>query len=110
MEGDMRKTLLLIAAMALVAPIVAVHTQGQAQATQVLNGAVVPAQRTPPPTLDIYFIDTEGGQATLFVSPTGQTLLFDTGTAGDNGRDADRISNIVKQAAVEQQLDHVLVS
>src|SRR5437870_187357 len=90
-------------------PPATIHSQSPA-ATQVVNGAVVPAQRTPPTTLDVYFIDTEGGQATLFISPTGQTLLFDTGTGGDNGRDADRITNIIKQAAVEQQLDHVVVS
>src|SRR5690349_12383074 len=72
--------------------------------------AVVFAQRKPPSTLDIYFIDTEGGQATLFVTPAGETLLFDTGTGGDNNRDADRIHNIIKQVAVEQQLDQVIVS
>ena len=106
----MRKTVLLLMAMALLVPTAAVHTQGQTQATQVVNGAVVPAQRTPPPTLDLYVIDTEGGKAVLYVSPTGQTLLFDTGTGGDNNRDADRISNIIKDVAVEQQLDHVIIS
>jgi hypothetical protein len=33
-------------------------------------------------TLDIYFIDTEGGQATLVVSLSGQSLLIDTGYTG----------------------------
>src|SRR5712691_2299439 len=103
----MRKTVLLLMAMALLVPTAAVHTQVQTQATQVVNGAVVPAQRTPPPTLDLYVIDTEGGKAVLYVSPTGQTLLFDTGTGGDNNRDADRISNIIKDVAVEPQRDHV---
>lgn len=74
------------------------------------SAVVLGQQRKPPSTLDIYFIDTEGGQATLFVTPAGQTLLFDTGTAGDNNRDADRITNIIKQVAVEQQLDQVIVS
>jgi competence protein ComEC len=106
----MRKTMLFFVAMALNMSIAAVRSQEQPQATQVVNGAVVPAQRTPPATLDVYFIDTEGGKATLFVSPAGQTLLFDTGTGGDNGRDADRITNLIKQVAVEQQLDHVIVS
>ena len=106
----MRKMALLLMAMALLASIAAVRTQGQTQATQVVNGAVVPAQRTPPPTLDLYVIDTEGGKAVLYVSPTGQTLLFDTGTGGDNNRDADRITNLIKDVAVEQQLDHVIVS
>src|ERR1700674_5262962 len=36
-------------------------------------------------TLDIYFIDTEGGQATLFVSPSGQSMLVDTGFPGNQG-------------------------
>ena len=41
--------------------------------------------------LRIAAIDVEGGQATLFIAPTGQSLLVDTGWAGNNGRDADRI-------------------
>jgi competence protein ComEC len=66
-------------------------------------------------TLDIYFIDTEGGQATLVVSPSGESMLVDTGFAGNGGmpatasgspgaapitRDADRISSVFKQAGV----------
>src|ERR1700681_714434 len=100
----MRKTVLLLMAMALLVPIAAVHTHGQTQATQVVNGAVVAAQRTAPPTLDLYVIDTEGGEAVLYVSPTGQTLLFDTGTGGDTNRDAYRISAIIKDVAIEPQL------
>jgi beta-lactamase superfamily II metal-dependent hydrolase len=45
-------------------------------------------------TLDIYFIDTEGGQATLLVTPAGQTMLIDSGFAdadNDAPRDATRI-------------------
>ena len=34
-------------------------------------------------TLDIYFIDVEGGQSTLIVPPSGQALLIDTGYAGN---------------------------
>ena len=41
-------------------------------------------------TLDIYYIDTEGGQSTLFVGPTGESLLVDTGNAGE--RDLSRIA------------------
>ena len=33
-------------------------------------------------TLDIYVVDVEGGNATLFVSPSGESLLIDTGNAG----------------------------
>src|SRR5687767_9695956 len=54
-------------------------------------------------TLDIYFIDTEGGQATLFMSPSGQTLLVDAGNAGE--RDLNRILEVFKLAGVKQ-LDH----
>ena len=46
-------------------------------------------------TLDIYFIDTEGGQATLLITPAGQTMLIDSGFADADGavaRDASRIA------------------
>src|SRR4051812_5744482 len=63
-------------------------------------------------TLDIYFIDVEGGQATLIVTPAGQTLLIDTGFPGDGGfaalpgdprkaRDANRILAAARAAGVK---------
>jgi len=55
-------------------------------------------------SLDIYYIDTEGGQSTLFVSPTGESLLVDTGNAGD--RDLGRIVDTLKSASVKQ-IDHM---
>jgi competence protein ComEC len=58
-------------------------------------------------TLDIYFIDTEGGQATLYVSPSGQTLLVDTGNAGD--RDLGRILEVLTLAGVTQ-IDHMFLT
>jgi competence protein ComEC len=58
-------------------------------------------------TLDVYFIDTEGGQATLFVAPTGESLLVDTGNPG--ARDLDRIIAALGEAGV-RQLDHVLLT
>ena len=57
--------------------------------------------------LDIYFIDVEGGQATLFVSPSGQSLLMDAGNPG--GRDTDRIVAAANEAGV-QQIDYLVVS
>jgi beta-lactamase superfamily II metal-dependent hydrolase len=42
-------------------------------------------------TLDIYFIDVEGGQSTLLVTPAGQSLLIDTGFEGFGDRDPNRI-------------------
>ncbi len=87
-----------------------------------IPGVLAQSQASPPTpaaraerTLDIYFIDTEGGQATLFVSPSGESMLVDTGFAGNGGmpaaaggnsgvvpikRDADRISAVFKQAGV----------
>jgi competence protein ComEC len=52
-------------------------------------------------TLDIYFIDTEGGQATLLVTPAGQTMLIDAGFADADpatARDASRIAAAAKQS------------
>lgn len=62
-------------------------------------------------TLDIYVFDTEGGESVLYISPTGQTLLFDTGggNAEANKRDLARIATVVKEARV-QVLDYVIVS
>ena len=60
-------------------------------------------------TLQIYFVDVEGGQATLFITPAGQSLLIDTGWPGNNGRDADRIVGAAKQAGINK-IDYVLVT
>jgi beta-lactamase superfamily II metal-dependent hydrolase len=60
-----------------------------------------------PRSLDIYFIDTEGGQSSLFVSPSGQTVLIDTGNAGT--RDPGRIMEAVRAAGVKQ-IDYLLIT
>lgn len=59
--------------------------------------------------LQIYFIDVEGGQATLVVSPSKQSLLIDTGWSGYEGRDAGRIVATAHQAGLKQ-LDYVLIT
>jgi competence protein ComEC len=59
--------------------------------------------------LQIYFIDVEGGQATLLAAPSGQSLLVDTGWPGNNHRDADRILEAVKDAGLKQ-VDYVLIT
>jgi competence protein ComEC len=59
--------------------------------------------------LQIYFVDVEGGQATLFVTPTGESLLVDTGWPGNDGRDADRIVTAAKQAGISK-IDYVLLT
>src|ERR1700736_4819223 len=116
MESDMRKTSLFLVAVALIVPIDFLYPQG-------------PQERGPgQKSLAIYFIDTEGGQATLFVSPAGQSMLVDTGFPGNQGlasapgvgaaaasgapeptRDADRISAVLKQANVTV-LDYVVIT
>jgi beta-lactamase superfamily II metal-dependent hydrolase len=61
-------------------------------------------------SLDIYFIDVEGGAATLIVTPAGESLLIDSGYPDNGGRDRDRILNVVRQVAQLEHLDHALVS
>ena len=68
--------------------------------------AAAPASPKP---LQIYFIDVEGGQATLIVTPLGQSLLIDTGWPGYEGRDADRILAAAHQAGIKQ-IDYVLIT
>lgn len=69
----------------------------------------LPATAASPTSLKIYFIDVEGGQATLFVAPTGQSLLVDTGWPGFSGRDADRIVAAAKDAGLSK-IDYVLIT
>lgn len=55
-------------------------------------------------SLHIYYIDTEGGQSTLFVGPTGESLLVDTGNPGE--RDLGRILETLETAGVNR-IDHL---
>ena len=61
-----------------------------------------------PKTLDIYFIDVEGGAATLIVTPGGQSLLIDTGFPGD--RDSGRIAHVALEIAGLKQIDHCVIT
>jgi competence protein ComEC len=60
-------------------------------------------------TLDIYFIDVEGGQSTLFVTPDHQSMLIDAGWPGNEGRDAHRIVAVMKLAGISR-LDTVVIT
>ncbi|HUK16867.1 MAG TPA: MBL fold metallo-hydrolase [Bryobacteraceae bacterium] len=62
-----------------------------------LTAAILSAQSRP---MDIYWIDTEGGAATLIVTPSGQSLLADTGNPGPADRDAKRIFDVAKMAGL----------
>ena len=60
------------------------------------------------PTLDIYFVDTEGGQATLIVTPAHESILIDSGNPGT--RDAGRIFQVATKAAGLKQIDNVVAT
>ena len=60
-------------------------------------------------TLDIYWIDTEGGASTLIVTPQGQSVLMDAGFA-DGDRDASRIAHVITKEAGLTRLDYFLAS
>jgi beta-lactamase superfamily II metal-dependent hydrolase len=60
--------------------------------------------------LDIYFIDVEGGAATLIVTPAGESLLIDSGYPDNGDRDRDRILKVLRDVAGRTQIDHACVS
>jgi competence protein ComEC len=62
-----------------------------------------------PKPLQIYVIDVEGGQSTLFVTPKGESLLIDTGWPGNAYRDADRIVAACKRAGVKK-INYLLIT
>ncbi len=75
-----------------------------------LLAASTAAQTRAAKTLEIYVVDVEGGNATLFVSPSGESLLMDTGNGGAAAvRDADRIMAAVKDAGLTQ-IDHLITT
>jgi competence protein ComEC len=58
--------------------------------------------------LDIYWVDVEGGAATLVVSPSGESLLVDSGWEVDD-RDAKRIFAVAQQAGLKK-IDYFILS
>ncbi|MEX2173199.1 MAG: MBL fold metallo-hydrolase [Pirellulaceae bacterium] len=58
--------------------------------------------------LDIYWIDVEGGAATLLVTPAGESILIDTGNPGH--RDPARIVKVVGEVAGLKQIDHLIIT
>ncbi len=81
--------------------------------TLLFAGLTVQAAPVPPAApsdaLQVYFIDVEGGQSTLFVTPDRHSLLVDTGWPGNNDRDAGRIIAAMAMAGVAR-LDAVLIT
>ena len=70
-----------------------------------VTAAMLPAAKN----LEVYSIDVEGGQSTLFVAPGGDSMLVDTGWAGYNRRDAGRILAAAKSAGVKK-IDYLVIT
>jgi beta-lactamase superfamily II metal-dependent hydrolase len=70
-----------------------------------LAGPITVALSQDRDSLDIYVLDSEGGEAVLYIAPTGEAMLFDTGRE----ETFDRILALVEQEAI-QVLDYVIVS
>ncbi len=71
----------------------------------VVLAGLLPAAKT----MDVYDIDVEGGKSVLIVSPSGESLLFDLGWPGYEGRDSGRIIAAAKAAGLKQ-IDYLVVS
>jgi beta-lactamase superfamily II metal-dependent hydrolase len=71
----------------------------------VVSAAMLPAAKN----LEVYAIDVEGGQATLIVSPSGESMVVDTGWGGHNKRDAERIAAAAKAAGVKK-IDYLVTT
>ena len=63
----------------------------------------------PRKTVDFHFIDTEGGQATLIVTPSGESILVDAGWPTADQRDAKRIVAAAKKAGISR-IDYLLMT
>lgn len=59
--------------------------------------------------LDIYWIDVEGGAATLIIAPSGESLLVDTGFPGNDDRDAKRIAATAVAAGLTR-IDNLVIT
>ena len=57
--------------------------------------------------LDIYFVDVEGGAASVIVTPTGESMLIDSGTADVGNRDLGRVLDVIQNVA--KASDHLTI-
>src|SRR5262245_55845389 len=84
---------------------------GFALTALLIGGWAAPAAAQTRTTLDIYVIDVEGGNATLLVPPSGESVLIDSGNVAREAaiRDAERIMAAVKDAGLTQ-IDHLITT
>jgi beta-lactamase superfamily II metal-dependent hydrolase len=73
-------------------------------AVTLVAGLVLNAAEKP---LRVYFVDVEGGQSTLFITPAGESLLIDTGWPDNESRDAKRIAAVARKEGLTK-IDYVL--
>src|ERR1700686_5533079 len=76
----------------------------------VFSALVAVGQTRTANTLNIYVVDVEGGNAVLFVTPSGESVLIDSGNGGAAAvRDAERILAAAKDAGL-MQIDHLITT
>jgi len=68
----------------------------------------MPARSAEPGNLQLYWVDVEGGAATLIVTPAGESILIDTGMPGE--RDPQRIIKVAKETARIDRIDHLITT
>src|SRR5438874_4908411 len=79
-------------------------------AALLFTAPVVGQNRAARTTLDIYVVDVEGGNSVLFVTPSGESVLIDSGNVPPGAaRDADRIMAAVRDAGIKQ-IDHLITT
>src|SRR2546428_11668755 len=91
-DHPMQKTLLSVIALTLLLQIAAARPQNPREQEH--------------KSLDIYYINTEGGKAVLLLSPAGAELLHDTRPGGGGDRDLDRDLAVVNGPPLPGDLDH----
>lgn len=94
----------LFAALTLALATACVGVAGAAPAVRTVEAS------TPARQLDIYFVDVEGGAATLIVTPAGESILVDSGWPREDGRDAKRIEQVARYTAGLKQIDHYITT
>src|SRR4051794_19944148 len=60
--------------------------------------------------LEVYFIDVQGGAATLLVTPERESVLIDSGWPGLGDRDPKRIAHVIRDVAKLDRLDHLVTT
>ncbi|MGH9752609.1 MAG: ComEC/Rec2 family competence protein [Blastocatellia bacterium] len=98
--------LMSLLVVALIAPAIA---QGARKQITALANFAAPQTEAARRALELYFIDVEGGAATLIVTPAGESALLDAGWDSSDGRDAKRIQQAMRQAGITA-IDHLVVT